>query len=261
MERSILFLLPQKGCKVALPIFKYIQAGPPQLAREVLQDGEMDLNELLTRNSRHVIISYVRSWGFEDFGLMKGDIFIMHTAITPSPDDVVMAICDGQHALHYGRDKMENSNSLGTVTSVIKLKKAGWLTDKFNGLKVSAEEFFSKEFRWKRKAKDCAFNLNALVRHPNQSVLLRVRGDSMIDAQINGGDLVLIDRALRAEKNDIIAAYVDGGYTLKHWEPDMFHPKLVPANNNFSKIKVPYNDGSRSEGVVIAIIKQKRILL
>ena len=144
---------------------------------------------------------------------------------------------------------------------MIKLKKAGWLTDKFKGLKMSSQEFFSRKFQRVRKSRNYAFNLNALVRHPDQSVLLRVRGDSIIDAQINGGDLVLIDRTLQAEKNDIIAAYVDGGYTLKHWEPDMFHPKLAPANSNFSKIKVPYNDGSRSEGVVIAVIKQRRVLL
>lgn len=54
-----------------------------------------------------------------------------------------------------------------------------------------------------------------LIERPSQTVLVRVRGDSMIDAGIFEGDLVVVEKRPAAQKGDIVVAIVDGQFTLK----------------------------------------------
>ncbi len=68
--------------------------------------------------------------------------------------------------------------------------------------------------------------------------LLRVKGDSMIEAGIHDGDLVLADtrEKLRAKPGDIVVAEVDGGWTLKYLREKRGKPYLEPANKKYSPI-------------------------
>nr|WP_283092779.1 S24 family peptidase [Providencia rettgeri] len=59
-------------------------------------------------------------------------------------------------------------------------------------------------------------NLNStLIKHPDSTYMLRVEGNSMIDANINDGDVVIVDSALVAKDGDIVIASVDGEFTVK----------------------------------------------
>ncbi len=59
-------------------------------------------------------------------------------------------------------------------------------------------------------------DLNALlVKRPAATYFVRVEGDSMIDAGINPGDLLVVDRSLTPVDGDIIIASVDGEFTVK----------------------------------------------
>ena len=59
-------------------------------------------------------------------------------------------------------------------------------------------------------------DLNALlVKRPAATYFVRVEGDSMIDAGINPGDLLVVDRSLTPFDGDIIIASVDGEFTVK----------------------------------------------
>lgn len=59
-------------------------------------------------------------------------------------------------------------------------------------------------------------DINQLViKHPNATYFIRVSGDSMIDAGIGDGDLLVVDRALTAQHGDIIVAAVNGEFTVK----------------------------------------------
>ena len=59
-----------------------------------------------------------------------------------------------------------------------------------------------------------------LIEHPSQTVLVRVKGDSMIDAGILEGDLVVVEKQPTAKKGDIVVAIVDGQFTLKRLDVD-----------------------------------------
>ena len=54
-----------------------------------------------------------------------------------------------------------------------------------------------------------------LIERPSQTVLVRVKGDSMMDAGIFEGDLVVVEKRAAAQKGDIVVAIVDNQFTLK----------------------------------------------
>ena len=83
-----------------------------------------------------------------------------------------------------------------------------------------------------------------LVKRPAATYFVRVQGDSMIDAGINNGDLLVVDRSLRPADGDVIIASVDGDFTVKTLRVGKREEGkgkrevwLEPANPKFSVIK------------------------
>ena len=93
-----------------------------------------------------------------------------------------------------------------------------------------------------------------LVRDAGQTFVLKVSGDSMIDAGIHEGDLVLIERGREPKNHDIIIAEVDGEWTLKYFEREGSRVRLVPANKKYSPI-YPKNE-LKTGGVLVAVIRK-----
>jgi len=76
-----------------------------------------------------------------------------------------------------------------------------------------------------------------LVRRPEATFMLTVTGDSMIDAGIQPGDLVLIEKGRNPKNNDIVIAQVDGEWTLKYYLKDRKGViRLEPANKKYETI-------------------------
>lgn len=67
--------------------------------------------------------------------------------------------------------------------------------------------------------------------------MLSVRGDSMKDAGIVDGDLVIVERESTPRDHDIVVACVDGEWTLKYYVPDPAGIRLEPANPNYKFIR------------------------
>lgn len=97
---------------------------------------------------------------------------------------------------------------------------------------------------------------NILVTHPQATFLVRVRGDSMREAGIFDGDLLVVDRAIKPAHGDVVLAVVDAEFTCKTLWLRQGRMKLVAANPTFPEI-VP-KDGQSVEiwGVVTASIKR-----
>jgi repressor LexA len=55
-----------------------------------------------------------------------------------------------------------------------------------------------------------------LINNPVSTFMLKVTGDSMIEAGIMPGDYVLVDRAITAKNGDVVIAQVDGQWTMKY---------------------------------------------
>ena len=95
-----------------------------------------------------------------------------------------------------------------------------------------------------------------LIRNPSATYFLRVRGDSMEDANIYEGALLVIDRLLKYQHNSIVVASVDGEFTVKRLLTQNEKAYLVPeaASKNYKPILVTEN--CHIWGVVTFIINK-----
>lgn len=76
-----------------------------------------------------------------------------------------------------------------------------------------------------------------LVKNPDNTYMLTVRGDSMIDAGIMPGDIVLVEKGPPPNQNDIVVARVDEEWTLKYYVRDNAGVRLEPANPKYKFIR------------------------
>ena len=93
-----------------------------------------------------------------------------------------------------------------------------------------------------------------LINNPVSTFMLKVTGDSMIEAGIMPGDYVLVDRAITAKNGDIVIAQVDGQWTMKYLNKKGKEITLIPANSKYTPIK-PKNE-LKIAGVVKAVIRK-----
>lgn len=104
-----------------------------------------------------------------------------------------------------------------------------------------------------------AIDLNKeLVKHPAATFYGRVVGDSMIDAGVEEGDILVIDRSLEPQSGNMAVCFLDGEFTLKYLHIDGFSLILVPANPKYPKIKVEEGMDFKMWGVVTYVIKKVR---
>jgi len=75
-----------------------------------------------------------------------------------------------------------------------------------------------------------------LVKDKSSTYLLEVKGDSMIDAGIQEGDLVIAERKGEPKPGDIVIAEVDGGWTMKYFRKKGNMIFLEPANKSYPPI-------------------------
>jgi len=82
-----------------------------------------------------------------------------------------------------------------------------------------------------------AFDLvSHIVRHPAATFFMRVAGDSMIDAGIFDGDLIVVDRSIEAKSGDIIVAILNGEFSIKRLHRNGAKIELIPENPKYRKI-------------------------
>lgn len=95
-----------------------------------------------------------------------------------------------------------------------------------------------------------------LVRKPESSYLVKVTGDSMIEAGIRPGDLVIVERGREPKVGDVVVAQVDGEWTLKTFSKRHGKVVLQAANKKYPPItpKMELVIG----GVVIANVRKYR---
>lgn len=101
--------------------------------------------------------------------------------------------------------------------------------------------------------------LKMLCPHPESSYLIRVEGDSMIDAGIESGDIVIVDKSNRnPSESEVAVCEFNREYTLKRFVKRDGCGWLVPANPNYPKIKVTAEDSFSIWGTVTYIIHKPR---
>lgn len=101
-------------------------------------------------------------------------------------------------------------------------------------------------------------DLNELcIRHPNATFFVRVEGDSMIEAGIYDGDVLVVDRSVDAEHGDIVVAAVGNEFTVKELctRPSLM---LLPRNPAYKPIRPRNGEELNIFGVVTNVIRQMK---
>ena len=93
-----------------------------------------------------------------------------------------------------------------------------------------------------------------LVQHPSATFCVRVTGDSMQNAGIFSGDVMVVDRALEPKNNTIVLAVLDGEFTVKRIQKKGKELFLKPENKDFKAIKITEEMNFQVWGVVTHII-------
>jgi SOS regulatory protein LexA len=93
-----------------------------------------------------------------------------------------------------------------------------------------------------------------LIENPDATFLLRVSGDSMSEAGILPGDMVIVDRGQTPKSGDIVIAEVDGQWTMKYLRKRGESVTLIPANSKYKPIR-PKNE-LKIAGVVTAVVRK-----
>lgn len=93
-----------------------------------------------------------------------------------------------------------------------------------------------------------------LIKNKDASYILRVKGDSMEDAGILEGDMVIVERGKKPKVGDIVIAQIDGEYTMKYFRTKNGQMYLEPANKKYQPI---YPDNElKIDAIVKAIIRK-----
>ena len=93
-----------------------------------------------------------------------------------------------------------------------------------------------------------------LIKNKDASFILRVKGDSMKDAAIVEGDMVIVERGKQPKVGDIVIAEIDDGYTMKYYQMQNGKPYLQPANEKYKPI-FPINQ-LKVDAIVKAVIRK-----
>ena len=87
---------------------------------------------------------------------------------------------------------------------------------------------------------------------------MRVEGDSMQDAGIYDGNLLVVDKSLQPQDGDIVVCFLEGEFTLKRIRIQEDKITLLPANTRYKPIEVNPDDEFTVWGVVRSSINMFR---
>lgn len=95
-----------------------------------------------------------------------------------------------------------------------------------------------------------------LVSNPSKTILIKVKGDSMIDAGIHPDDIVVVEKRTSANVGDIVVAVVDNEFTLKRFDRERGRIVLRPENKAYPVIRPKGN--AEIFGVVVGLVRKYR---
>ena len=98
-----------------------------------------------------------------------------------------------------------------------------------------------------------------LVRHKASTFFVRVNGVSMVDADMDEGDIIIVDRAIEPYNNCKAVCFIDGEYTVKRVEVGDSKIRLMPANEQntaYKPIEITGENNFLIWGVVTWVIKK-----
>lgn len=95
-----------------------------------------------------------------------------------------------------------------------------------------------------------------LITNRSASFLLTISGDSMVDAGLHPGDLVIVDKSRIPKSGDIVIAQVDNNFTVKRFKRSGNTVELLPENAAMNYPPITADEEMRIEGVVSGVVRK-----
>jgi DNA polymerase V len=89
-----------------------------------------------------------------------------------------------------------------------------------------------------------------LIQNPSSTFFVKVTGNSMVNAGIHDGDILVVDRSVEARDNRIVIGVINGEFTVKRIHRKKNRIYLMPENDQFSPLEVTEEMDFRIWGVV-----------
>ena len=95
-----------------------------------------------------------------------------------------------------------------------------------------------------------------LIKNKEATFYAKVSGDSMVDAGLDDGDLLVIDRSLNPENGKIAICFIDGEFTVKRIKKEKGKFYLKPENKKYKSIELKEENELIIWGIVEYVIKK-----
>lgn len=147
-------------------------------------------------------------------------------------------------------EKTGRENTTTTITAVYKvdiesrLPRPLFLVPVVAGFPSPADDYIENQLDLNRH----------LIKHPAATFFVRVKGDSMINAGIHSGDILIVDRSLEAADKKVVIAIIDGELTVKRIRVKGREIHLLPENPDYAPTLIQGEMNFAVWGVVTTVI-------
>ena len=93
-----------------------------------------------------------------------------------------------------------------------------------------------------------------LIHHPAATFFVRVQGDAMTTAGIHSGDILIVDRSLPVDHQQIVIATVNGEFEVRRFHRKGPHDFLLSDSNHHAPIRIKESEACDIWGVAVAVI-------
>lgn len=103
---------------------------------------------------------------------------------------------------------------------------------------------------------DRGIDLNEqLIMNKPATFFMRVSGNSMVNAGIFDGDIVIVDKSIKPQNGKIVIAVLDGELLIRRYEQTMNKLRLIPETNKLSPMEIGEFSDCKIWGVVTCVIR------
>jgi len=237
-----------------IDLFESIQAGEPA-DKLMYSSGKYELAEILLCEEEQMI-AQMQSGISAIHGVDYGDMLIIHPQTNRKTRDLIYIKRNQKRQVVPYIQVLPTDTILGGITRVIKYLRSPYSIHsnlrRFPEMVILPKEEYDK------------FDIvNYLTRNGKKTILIKVRGNSMVKVGIEEGDLVIFAPEIEYRNHDIVAANYGRGYTIKTIEldaADAKRAKLIPKNEGYKAKKI-HLDFTEIVATAIAVIKLHRPLL
>jgi repressor LexA len=203
-----------------------------------------DIGENIGVKSTSLVDYYLNQ--LEEMGLIKREKHISRSICLQKPLEATQAV--GERITHGIRQAGSAINELFNIPVMGRIAASQPIP-----MPVSDVAYFDPE-----SSIEIARSLLPAHEKLEDLFALEVQGDSMIDAMVNDGDLVIMKRAQQAENGEMVAVWLDDKdeTTLKYFYKESNRVRLQPANPNMGPIYVDNPQHLRIMGKVVMVIRQ-----